>query len=57
MLRYLDHLSTHEAARALGLSEGAVKRYVSDAVAKLNGLLGTDAERDEWSDVGEGRRR
>jgi RNA polymerase sigma factor (sigma-70 family) len=53
MLRYLDHLSTHEVARALGLSEGAVKRYVSDAVARLNGLLGTnaDAERDEWSDV------
>ncbi|MBN2177634.1 MAG: sigma-70 family RNA polymerase sigma factor [Demequinaceae bacterium] len=53
MLRYLDHLSTHEVAQALGLSDGAVKRYVSDAVARLNGLLGTDAdaERDEWSDV------
>ena len=59
MLRYLDHLSTHEAARALGLSDGTVKRYVSDAVVKLNGLLGTDAdaERDEWSDVHEGRSR
>lgn len=53
MLRYLDHLSTHEVAHALGLSDGAVKRYVSDAVTKLNDLLGTtaDADRDEWSDV------
>jgi RNA polymerase sigma factor (sigma-70 family) len=59
MLRYLDHLSTREVAQALGLSDGAVKRYVSDGVAKLNDLLGTDAdaERDEWVDVAARRAR
>jgi RNA polymerase sigma factor (sigma-70 family) len=40
-LRYLDGLSTRETAEALGLSEGSVKRYVSDGIAALNALLGT----------------
>lgn len=53
MMRYLEHLSVRETADALGLSEGAVKRYVSDAITKLNGLLGThaDAESAEWTTV------
>ena len=41
MLRHLDDLSVRETASALGLSEGAVKRYVSDGVAILNRVLGT----------------
>ncbi len=40
-LRYLDGLSTKETARALGLSEGSVKRYLSDGIHALNGLLGS----------------
>lgn len=40
-LRYLDGLSVRETADALGLSEGAVKRYVSDGIRALNAQLGT----------------
>ena len=40
-LRYLDGLSTRETADALGISEGAVKRYLADGIAALNALLGT----------------
>ncbi|GIG40906.1 RNA polymerase sigma factor [Cellulomonas phragmiteti] len=41
VLRHLDDVSVRDTARLLGLSEGAVKRYVSDGVATLNALLGT----------------
>lgn len=37
--RYLDDLSTREVAERLGLSEGAVKRYLSDARARLGEML------------------
>ena len=40
-LRYLEDLSIRETAATLGLSEGAVKRYVSDGMAQLNAALGT----------------
>lgn len=43
VLRHLDDLSVRETALALGLSEGAVKRYTSDGVAALNEALGTCA--------------
>jgi RNA polymerase sigma factor (sigma-70 family) len=43
VLRYLEDLSIADTARALGLSEGAVKRYVSDGLRELNGRLGTHA--------------
>ena len=41
VLRHLEDMSVRETAAALGLSEGAVKRYVSDGVAALNAALGT----------------
>lgn len=40
VLRHLEGLSTRETAHALDLSEGAVKRYLSDGLARLAGLLG-----------------
>jgi len=42
-LRYLEDLSIAETARQLDLTEGAVKRYVSDGLAVLNARLGTEA--------------
>jgi len=41
VLRHLEDVSVKDTAQLLGLSEGAVKRYVSDGVATLNALLGT----------------
>lgn len=46
VLRFLEHLSVRETGEALGLADGSVKRYVSDGIAKLNGMLGTH-EADE----------
>lgn len=43
VLRHVEDLSVSDTARALGVSEGAVKRYTSDGVAALNALLGTVA--------------
>ena len=40
-LRFLDDLSVSQTAAALGLSEGAVKRYVFDGLKALNATLGT----------------
>ena len=47
VLRYLEGLSIKETAHVLGLAEGSVKRYVSDGIARLNGLLGTDAPTED----------
>jgi len=41
VLRHVDDLSVRETAAALGLSEGAVKRYTADATARLDAALGT----------------
>lgn len=41
VLRYLADQSIADTAHALGLSMGAVKRYVSDGIAALNLALGT----------------
>ncbi|MBO9556506.1 sigma-70 family RNA polymerase sigma factor [Cellulomonas sp.] len=41
VLRHVDDLSVRETAAALGLSEGAVKRYTADATARLDAVLGT----------------
>lgn len=43
VLRHLDDVSVRDTARLLGISEGAVKRYVADGVAILNALLGTSS--------------
>ncbi|UZN03347.1 sigma-70 family RNA polymerase sigma factor [Cellulomonas sp. S1-8] len=43
LLRHLDDLSVHETGQVLGLSEGAVKRYTADGIARLNARLGTTA--------------
>ncbi len=40
VLRYYDDLTVPEVARTLRCSEGAVKRYVSDAFSRLRPLLG-----------------
>jgi RNA polymerase sigma factor (sigma-70 family) len=39
-LRFIDGLTVAETAGVLDLAEGSVKRYVSDALHKLNGILG-----------------
>ena len=43
VLRHLDDLSVHDTAQLLGLSEGTVKRYVSEGVATLSRVLGAAA--------------
>ena len=51
VLRHMEDLSTRETAQLLRLSEGAVKRYLSDGVAALTAAL--DAEISERVPVGE----
>ncbi len=51
VLRHMEDLSTRETAQLLRLSEGAVKRYLSDGVAALTAAL--DAEIAERVPVGE----
>lgn len=47
VLRHVEDLSVHETAQLLRISEGSVKRYVSDGVKALNAALGTtDAATD-----------
>jgi len=49
VLRHVEDLSTAETAARMGVSEGAVKRYLHDAVARLRerlGDLGLDATPD-----------
>lgn len=40
VLRYYDDLTVPEIARRLGLSDGTVKRYLSDAIEALERVLG-----------------
>jgi RNA polymerase sigma-70 factor (ECF subfamily) len=39
VLRYFDDLAVRDIAQALGLSEGAVKRYLSDGTRRLRRVL------------------
>ncbi len=45
VLRHFDDLSTRQVAEATGLAEGTVKRYLSDALAKLGTELTEPVER------------
>ncbi|MET0789169.1 MAG: sigma-70 family RNA polymerase sigma factor [Cellulomonas sp.] len=51
VLRHVDDLSVRETATLLGLSEGAVKRYVADGVGTLNALLGTTSTTSDGAPV------
>ncbi|WP_315093023.1 sigma-70 family RNA polymerase sigma factor [uncultured Cellulomonas sp.] len=51
VLRHLDDLSVRETADVLGLSEGAVKRYVSDAVRTLSSRLDVSVPSDDATTV------
>ncbi len=47
VLRFYDDLTVPQIAARLNLADGTVKRYLSDASARLAEILGTDVE---WND-------
>lgn len=49
VLRHLDDLSVRDTAGLLGISEGAVKRYTADGVARLDAILGGVTAADDES--------
>ncbi len=51
VLRFYDDLTVADIAERLSISDGAVKRYLSDGVHHLNGLLGTADLVDDESDA------
>jgi len=51
VLRQVEDLSIRETAAALGLSEGAVKRYTADGTARLDAALGTTTTEKETAQV------
>jgi len=51
VLRFYDDLTVAEIAGQLGISEGAVKRYLSDGIHHLNALLGTAADAADVADA------
>ncbi len=57
VLRYFDDLTVPAIAHELGIAEGTVKRYLSDAIGHLEGTLGAldDAERPSETVVVSGR--
>lgn len=44
VMRFYDDMRVGDIADALGVSDGAVKRYLSDGIRNLNERLGTDAD-------------
>jgi RNA polymerase sigma factor (sigma-70 family) len=44
VMRFYDDMRVGNIAEALGLSDGAVKRYLSDGIHHLNTALGTTAD-------------
>ena len=57
VLRFYDDLTVAEIAAQLGLSEGAVKRYLSDGIHHLNAVLGTEADVGRGAGCRRGRDR
>ena len=51
VLRHLDDVSVRDTARLLGISEGAVKRYVSDGVRALSARLDVVAAPEDTAPV------
>lgn len=57
VLQYFEDLPVKEIAARLDLSEGAVKRYLSDARRRLEPLLGERAERETTDVITRGTKR
>lgn len=51
VLRYYDDCTVQQVALQLGIADGTVKRYLSDASAKLAAELGTAADEGEADSV------
>ncbi|WP_456786111.1 RNA polymerase sigma factor [Cellulomonas sp. P5_C5] len=51
VLRQVEDMSIRDTAAALGLTEGAVKRYTADATKRLDAALGTTSDHRETTDV------
>lgn len=51
VLRFYDDLTVRQIAERLGVSEGAVKRYLSTGVKRLGHLVGPDAGAEEEAEV------
>ncbi|GMA35242.1 sigma-70 family RNA polymerase sigma factor [Demequina litorisediminis] len=47
VLRYFDDLPVVEVAHEMRLATGTVKRYLSEALERMGGVLGADPERTE----------
>jgi len=47
VMRFYDDMRVVDIAAVLGLSDGAVKRYVSDGIRHLNAALGTKDDPDD----------
>ena len=47
VLRHYEDLPTAEIAEQLGLSQGAVRRYLTDARTRLGALLGDGSSEDD----------
>jgi len=48
VLRFYDDLTVAQIATHLGIADGTVKRYLSDASAKLAAILGADASSPDF---------
>ena len=51
VLRYFDDLTVPQISRHLGIAEGTVKRYLADAVGRLQLALGELEDEDETTAV------
>lgn len=51
VLRFYEDLTVPSIAERIGISEGAVKRYLSDAVHRLEAVLGPDPRSDAQTEI------